>query len=55
MLCNTIRELPVTLDEIKRESVNDEFIIRMKEKLAQKDQQSPDAFSICDEVLLYSE
>ena len=53
-LCNTIRELPVTLDEIKREAVNDEFIIRMKEKLAQKDQQSPDAFSICDEVLLYS-
>ena len=52
-LCNTVRELPVTLDQIKQEALNDEFI--RKTKICEKDQQTSDIFSLCNEVLLYSE
>ena len=37
-LCNTVRELPVTLDQIKREALNDEFIRQIKTKICEKDQ-----------------
>ena len=54
-LCNTVRELPVTLDEIRKEAETDDFITQTKAKLLLKDQPISDTFSICDEVLLYSE
>ena len=33
MIANTIKELPVTLLEIKSEAMNDDFIINIKEKI----------------------
>ena len=53
VLCNTVRELPVTLEEIKKEAAKDEFIIQIKERIANKDQQITNAYTLCDEVLLY--
>ena len=32
-LCNTVRELPVTLDQIKPEALNDEFSRQTKTKI----------------------
>ena len=55
ILCNTIRELPVTLHEIKRETFNDEYIDLTKTKITEKDQHISSNFSPCDEVLMYSE
>ena len=52
---NTIRELPVTLQEIKREAQEDEFIRATKQKIVDKNQQIADVFSLCDNVLLYGE
>ena len=54
MINNTIRELPVTLLEIKTEVVNDEFIKTTKQKLSRGDVTS-DIYSVCDDVLLYGE
>ena len=54
MINNTIRELPVTLLEIKTEVVNDEFIKTTKQKLSRGDVTS-DIYSVCDDVLLFSE
>ena len=54
MINNTIRELPVTHLEIKTEAVNYEFIKTTKQKLSRDDVTS-DIYSLCDNVLLYSE
>ena len=51
-LCNTVRELPVTLDQIKEKSINDDFINMTKSKLSD---QVSDVFSICEDVLMYSD
>ena len=45
MMLNTIRELPVTLQEIKRKAQEDEFISATKQKIADKNQQIADIFS----------
>ena len=37
-------ELPVTLDQIKQEALNDEFIRQTKIKICEKDQQTSDIF-----------
>ena len=55
MMLNTIRELPFTLKEIKREVQEDEFISDTKQKNADKYQQIADIFLLCDNVLLYGE
>ena len=55
MMLNTIRELLVTLQDIKREALEDEFISATKQKIADKNQQIADIFSLCDNVLLYGE
>ena len=55
MIANTIKELPVTLLEIKSESMNDDFITNIKQKIAAKNEKVPEVFSLCDNVLLYSE
>ena len=54
-LCNTVRELPVTLKQIKREAFHDEYINQIKAKNFEKDPGTTDVFSICNEVLLYRE
>ena len=55
MILNTIRELPVTLQEIKCEAQEVEFISATKLKIADKNQQIADNFSLCDNILLYGE
>ena len=55
MMLITIREFPVTLQEIKREAQEDELISATKQKIADKNQQIADIFSLCDNVLLYGE
>ena len=52
-LCNSVRELPVTLDQIKQEALRDEYINRIKTKILEKDQRTLEVFSTCDDVLLY--
>ena len=53
-LCNLVKELPVTLEEIVKEAEKDEYITQTKEKLME-DQQVSEVFSTCNDVLLYRE
>ena len=53
ILCNTIRELPVTLHEIKHEALNDEFINLTKTKIQRRTNTLKTVF-LCDDVLMYS-
>ena len=55
MIANTIKELPVTLLEIKSEAMNKDFITNIKQKITAKNEKVPAVFSLCDNVLLYSE
>ena len=55
MIANTIKELPVTLLEIKSETINDDFITNIKQKITTKNEKVPEVFSLCDNVLLFSE
>ena len=55
LLCNTVRELPVTLEQIKQEVLRDEYVNQIKAIIFEKDQQTTNVFSICDEVLPYRE
>ena len=55
MIANTIKELPVTLLEIKSKAINDDFITNIKQKITAKNEKVPEVFSLCDNILLYSE
>ena len=55
MMANTIKEPPVTLLEIKSEAMSDDFITNIKQKITAKNEKVPEVFSLCDNVLLYSE
>ena len=55
MIANTIKELPVTLLEIKSEAMNDDFITNLKQKITAKNEKVPEVMSLCDNVLLYGE
>ena len=55
MTANTIKELPVTLLEIKSKAINDDFITNIKQKITAKNEKVPEVFSLCDNILLYSE
>ena len=55
MIANNVKELPVTLLEKKIESMNSDFITNIKQKIAAKNEKIPEVFSLCDNVLLYSE
>ena len=55
MIANTVKELPVTLVDMKRESREDEFIQSIKNKIHDKDPNVPEVFSLCDDVLLYND
>ena len=50
---NTVRDLPVTLLEIKSEAIEDDFIHEIKQKIASKDNSISDVYSLCDSILLY--
>ena len=49
----TVRDLPVTLSEIKSEAIKDDFINEIKQKIAPKDKGVSDVYSLCDSILLY--
>ena len=53
VLYNTVRELPVILEEIRKEAAKDEFITQIKERIANKDEQVTNAYTLCDELSLY--
>ena len=55
MIANTVKELPVTLADIKRKSRENEFIQSIKNKIHDKDPNAPEVFSLCDDVLLYND
>ena len=52
---NTVRDLPVTLSEIKSKAIKDDFINEIKQKIASKDNGVSDVYSLCDSILLYSD
>ena len=54
MIAETMRELPVTLADIKREALKDNFFYTTKNKIYNKDPNVPEVFSLCDDVLLYN-
>ena len=54
-LCNTVRELPVMLEQLKHDTLRNDYINQIKVKIFEKDQRTTDAFSICNVVLLYRE
>ena len=54
MIANTVKEFPMTLADIKRESREDGFIRSIKSKIHDKDPNVPEVFSLCDDVLLYN-
>ena len=45
----------MTLEQIKQDSLRDEYINQIKAKIFEKDHRTTDVFSICDELLLYRE
>ena len=51
MIAETIRELPVTLADIKNEALKDEFI----QNIYNKDPHVPEVFSLCDDILSYND
>ena len=59
LLCNTIRELLVTLEDMEKDVEKDDFIKKMKkqvwlnEKTIKGISESP--FSICEQVLSYAD
>lgn len=59
VLVNTVRELPVTLEEIKKAAKMDEYITNMKKHVRwnkkKKKGLSVSPFSICDEMLMYAD
>ena len=46
-LCDTVRELIVTLELIKQEALCNEYINKIKVKIFEEDQQTRNVFSIC--------
>lgn len=60
-MCNTIRELHVTMDEIKIQTRKDDYILKMMNGVKEKWKENINQvllkiiFSICDEILMYAE
>ena len=59
LLCNTIRELPVTLDDINKAAETDKFIVKMKKQVQLNEKLKKDwkisPFSICSQTLMYAD
>ena len=49
ILCNTVQELPMMLEEIKNKALDDNFIVEMKKKVKESE-----VYSICNDFLIYS-
>ena len=54
-VCNSIRELPVMLEQIKQVAFRNKYINNIKVNILQRNQQMTDVFSTRDNVLLYRE
>lgn len=46
IIANTVRDLPVTLSEIKNEALEDDFIYEIKRKIATNDNSVSDVYSL---------
>lgn len=46
IIANTVRDLPVTLSEIKNEALEDDFIYKIKRKIATNDNSVSDVYSL---------
>ena len=59
VLCNTIRELPVTLEKIKKAAETDDFIKKTKDQIRMNQRNRKEkkisAFSMCDNTLMYAD
>ena len=55
MIAKTVKEFPVILTDIIRESREDGFIQSIKNKIHDKDPNVREVFSLCDDVLLYND
>ena len=52
---NTVRDLLVTLSEVKSEAIEDDFINEIKQKIAAMNNSVSEVYSLCDNILLYSD
>ena len=58
MLCNTIRELPVAIQENRDKAKIDKYITEKKKQIIDQRYKKIDGekmFSICDRILMYDE
>lgn len=55
VLCNTVRKLPVMLEDIKSKVLEDKFITEMKKKLKDRTKLDSGVYSMCNDILMYSE
>ena len=55
VIANSVKEFPMTLANIKRESREDQFIQSIKNKFHDKDPNVLEVFSLFDDVLLYKD
>ena len=51
MIAKTIKELPVTLLEIKSEAMINDFITNIKQKITTKNEKVPEVVSLCNNAL----
>lgn len=49
-LCNIVKELPITMNEIIDKASDDEFIKEVKDKLNSKDQNVSEVYSLCNDM-----
>ncbi len=52
ILCNTVRELRVTLEEIKNKALDDNFIAEMKKNVKDRTKTEFSVYSVCNDVLI---
>ena len=61
VLYDTVRELPITLEEIRIKLEKDDFIIKMKKQISFKEKNEQmnitrsNTFSLCNNLLIYAE
>ena len=55
VLYNTVKEVPVTLEETRFKAKFDKFITKKKEIMDQKNNKGNNIFSLCNGILLYGD
>ena len=55
VLFNTVKELPVTLEEIQFKTTFDKFINQTKNELMNQKVKTNNIFSTCNDILMYGE